>query len=139
LFVQTLDDVARMAMALPEVTEGENKHRPGNRTWEVGGKAFAWEREFSKADIKRYGAQTPPEGPILAVCTADLAEKEAILAANLDAFFTIPHFNGFKAYLIQLDKVDAGALKDALTDGWLAVAPRALADQHAEQLSSRDS
>jgi hypothetical protein len=128
-----------MALALPEVTEGENKHRPGHRTWEIGGKAFAWEREFSKADIKRYGAQTPPEGPILAVCTADLAEKEAILAANPDAFFTIPHFNGFKAYLIQLDKVDAGALKDALTDGWLAIAPRALADQHAERLSSLDS
>ena len=70
---------------------------------------------------------------------ADLAEKEAILAANPAAFFTIPHFNGYKAYLIQLDSVDAGALKDALTDGWLAIAPRALADQHAERLSARDS
>ena len=137
--MQTFDDVARMAMALPEVTEGEDKHRHGHRTWETGGKAFAWERPFSKADIKRYGAQTPPEGPILAVCTADLAEKEAILAADPAAFFTIPHFNGYKAYLIQLDKVNAGTLKDALTDGWLAIAPRALADQHAERLSSRDS
>ena len=137
--MQTFDDVARMAMALPEVTEGEDKHRHGHRTWEIGGKTFAWERSFSKADIKRYGAQTPPEGPILAIRTADLAEKEGILAANPAAFFTIPHFNGYKAYLIQLDNVDAGTLRDALTDGWLAVAPRALADQHAERLSSRDS
>jgi hypothetical protein len=37
----TLDDVARMAAELPEVTEGE---RYGNRTWLVSGKAFAWDR-----------------------------------------------------------------------------------------------
>ncbi|WP_300613150.1 hypothetical protein [Trebonia sp.] len=78
--MQTFDDVARLAAALPEVTEGEDKHRHGHRTWEVGGKAFAWERPFSKADIKRVDAQT---------------------------------------------------LKDALTDGWLACAPRALADRYA--------
>jgi hypothetical protein len=124
--VQTLDDVARLALALPEVTEGVDKFRKTNRTWEVGGKSFAWDRPFSKADIKRYGDETPPDGPIVAIRTVDLHEKEAILAANPDAFFTIPHFDGYKAYLIQLDKVTAQALKEALTDGWLAVAPPSL-------------
>jgi hypothetical protein len=134
--VQTFDDVARIATGLPEVTEGEDKHRHGHRTWEAGGKAFAWERPFSKADIKRYGDQTPPDGPILAVRVADLAEKEAVLAANPDAFFTIPHFNGYSAILIQLTKVTPQALREALVDGWLCCAPRALADRYAEGSAS---
>jgi hypothetical protein len=36
------------------------------------------------------------------------------------AFFTIPHFGGFAAVLIQLEKVSAHALREAVTDGWLA-------------------
>src|SRR5208282_685706 len=48
----TLDDVARLAAELPEVTEGE---RHGNQTWSVAGKAFAWDRPFSNADIRRRG------------------------------------------------------------------------------------
>ncbi len=127
----TFDDVARLAAGLPEVTEGEDKHGHGQRTWTVGGKAFAWERPFSKADIKRYGDQTPPQGPILAVRVADLAEKEAVLAANPDVFFTIPHFDGYSAVLILLGEVTPEALREALTDGWLACAPRALADRYA--------
>jgi hypothetical protein len=133
--VQTFDDVARMAAEFPEVTTGAEKHR-GHRTWDVGGKTFAWERPFSKADIKRFGDEEPPAGPILAIRTADLAEKEAILAANRTAaFFTIQHFNGFAAYLVQLDDVSQEALREALVDGWLAVAPRALADGFLAQLS----
>ncbi|NHC12968.1 MmcQ/YjbR family DNA-binding protein [Motilibacter deserti] len=119
----SLDDAAALASALPEVAEGT---RYGHRTWVVGKKAFAWERPFSKADLKRYGDEVPPTGPILAVAVADLGEKEAVLAAGDDAFFTIPHFDGYAAVLVQLDRVSREALQAALEDGWAACAPTAL-------------
>jgi hypothetical protein len=127
LSVATLDDVTRLACELPEVTEGE---RHGNRTWFVAGKAFAWDRPFSKADIRRFGDETPPAGPILAVRTEDLGEKEAVLAAHPEVFFTIPHFDGYSAILIRLPPVTETALGEAITDGWLACAPPRLAAQY---------
>jgi hypothetical protein len=123
--VATIDDVARIAAGLPEVTDGE---RHGNRTWSVAGKAFAWERPFSRADLKRYGDAVPPDGPILAVRVEDLGEKEAVLAEGRRGFFTIPHFDGYAAVLIQLRTVARKALREALVDGWLACAPATLAD-----------
>jgi hypothetical protein len=128
--VATIDDVAELARRLPEVTEGE---RHGTRTWFVGRKAFAWERPFSQADLRRFGEQAPPAGPILAVRVGDLGEKEAMLAAHPEAFFTIPHFDGYSAVLIQLQRVSPAALGEAVTDGWLACAPPALAREFADR------
>ena len=116
----TWHDVARIVGTLPEVTEGESR---GGRTWDVGGKTFAWERAFSKADLKRYGTETPPAGPILAVRVADLGEKEAVLAAGHRGMFTIPHFDNYAAVLVDLPKVSAKVLRETLEDGWLSRAP----------------
>jgi len=55
--------------------------------------------------------------------TADLADKEAALAAHPDSFFTIPHFDGYRAVLVRLPQVTWAALREAITDGWLACAP----------------
>lgn len=121
----SLEDVARIAATLPEVTQGE---RHGNRSWSVAGKAFAWERPFSKADIRRFGEAAPPDGPILAVRVDDLGEKEAVLAAHPEAFFTIPHFDGYPAVLVQLRKASTTELREAIVDGWLSCAPEHLTD-----------
>ncbi|HEY7225836.1 MAG TPA: MmcQ/YjbR family DNA-binding protein [Micromonosporaceae bacterium] len=126
----TLNEAARIALALPEVIEVV---RHDQRAWSVQGKVFAWERRFSRADIKRYGDQIPPEGPIIATVVADLAEKEAVVAEGREGIFTIPHFNGYAAILVQLRVVSRPTLREAITDGWLAAAPPALADQYVQR------
>ena len=130
----TLNDVARIALTLPEVEEHE---RRGTRTWQVRGKTFAWERPFTKADIKRFGDTPVPQGTILAVRVANLGVKEAVLAAMPDSFFNMAHFDGFAGVLIQLSRVTIGDLRDALLDAWAACAPAQLAAEFKDPKSGR--
>jgi hypothetical protein len=122
-----MDRVIEIIETLPSVTDGL---RYGNRTWFVGKKPFAWERPFSKADLRRFGDEPPPEGPILAVVTEDLHEKEAILADPQPGFFTIEHFDGYAAVLIQLDAARVRDVREAVVGAWLTVAPPPLAEEY---------
>ena len=121
----TIEQVAEIAEALPEVTVGE---RHGHRTWFVGKKSFAWERPLTKADIRRFGDVTPPDGPIVAISVEDMEDKEAVLAARHRGFFDMEHFRGYPAVLVQLRVAAPGVVRDTLVDGWLAVAPDRLAE-----------
>jgi hypothetical protein len=62
----TWDDVRRIALALPETSEG-SAH--GNTHWRVLDKGFVWERPLHKGDIAALGDQAPG-GPILAAYVA---------------------------------------------------------------------
>jgi len=117
----TFDDVDEVATSLPGVTVGA---RWGNRTWLVDGKGFAWHRPFSKADLKRFGDETPPAGEILAVRVESLDAKDALLAIAPPGFFTIPHFQGYAAVLIALRRARAKDVRAAILDAHRTVSPK---------------
>src|SRR5450432_4488519 len=116
----TYDDVDAIATSLPGVTVG-TKWR--NRTWLVGDKGFVWQRPFSKADLKRFGDETPPAGEILGVRVESLDAKDALLAMDLPGFFTIPHFNGYAAILIALKVARVRDVRAAILDAFRTMAP----------------
>ncbi len=76
---------------------------------------------------QRFDDTSPPSGPILTLRTADVADKEAVLATGTKGFFTIPHFDGYAAVLVQLRAAAKKPLREAIEDAWLASAPETLA------------
>ena len=120
----TWDDVRRIALALPETTErGTYDALPA---WRVKDKSFAWERPLRPADLAALG-DAAPDGPILGVRVADLGVKEALLADDPAVYFTTPHFNGYPAVLVRLDRIGVPELEELLVEAWLDRAPKRLA------------
>ncbi len=140
----TWEDVRRLAGALPETTETAGGD--GLTSWRVRGKSFAWERPLRRGDLAALAARgvAAPVGAVLGVRTADTDAKEALLAeaeaaaegaaavtgevtGEVGVVFTTPHFDGYAAVLVVLDRIGAAALAELLTDSWLAAAPKRLA------------
>lgn len=119
------EDVRRLALALPETSE---KTSWGSMSWRVKDKGFVWERPISQADRKAMGDDAP-DGPILGVRTADEGEKLALIADNPEVYFTIPHFDGYPAVLVRLDRIDQAELEELITEAWCNRAPKRLAAQ----------
>jgi hypothetical protein len=117
------DDVRRSALALPETSETESR---GLRAWVVRKKGFVWERPLRKADLAALGGQAP-DGPILGARVEHEGAKEALLAAQPDVYFTTPHFDGYPAVLVRLDKITPEDLDELAAEAWLVQAPRRLA------------
>jgi hypothetical protein len=117
--VATQDDVRRIALALPEVVESEDRFAFSVQGKEKG-LAWVWlEREYPKK-------ARVPQSAVLAVRVANESEKQELLAADPDKFFTEPHYNGFPAVLVRLAEVDVDELTELLIDAWRIQAPKAL-------------
>ena len=130
----TFADVDPFAMRLPGVIIATSR---GHRTWMVGKRAFAWQRPFTKADIRRFGDETPPAGEILGVRVESLDAKDALLEGALPGFFSIPHFEGFPALLIALRKARARDVRAAIVDAHAAMSALAPARKRGPRNKAR--
>ncbi|HET9167991.1 MAG TPA: MmcQ/YjbR family DNA-binding protein [Actinospica sp.] len=122
----TWEDVRRVANSLPEVTEGEHW---GSTAWRVGKSSFVWERPLRRSDLETLGGNAPEDGPILAARIPELGAKQALIASDPSVYFTIPHFDGYPAILVLLDKIDRAELEELIIEAWLARAPKRLVRQ----------
>ena len=125
----TWEDVERVALGLPET--GERVSR-GLRQWVVRDKLFVWERPLRKPDLAALG-DAAPDGPILGARVEHLVAKEALLADDPGVFFTTPHFDGYPAVLVRLQRIGPEDLEEVVTEAWLARAPKRLAAAYVQQ------
>jgi hypothetical protein len=126
------DDVRRIALALPETNERVSRD---HAFWRVKDKGFVWERPLRKPDLAALG-DAAPTGPILGARVEHLGAKEALLADDPDVFFTIPHFDGYAAILVRLDRITVTDLEELITEAWLVRAPRRLVEAFLDVRSS---
>jgi hypothetical protein len=124
--VATWDDVRRIALELPETSEGVSRDL---RRWLVKDKAFVWERPLRRSDYEALG-DAAPEGPILGARVEHLVAKEALLADDPGVFFTTPHFDGYPAVLVRLEEIGLEDLREVIVEAWLARAPKRLVDEY---------
>ncbi len=122
------DDVRQIALALPETNERVSRDL---RQWRVKDKLFVWERPLRPLDLEALGDEAP-DGPILGACVEHLGAKEALLANDEGVFFTTPHFDGYPAILVRLDRIAIEGLDEVIVEAWLARAPKRLARAYVD-------
>lgn len=125
----TWEDVRRIALSLPETREEVSR---GLAFWRVRKKLFVWERPLRASDLRALG-DNAPDGPILGARVEHLGAKEALLAEGPDVCFTTPHFDGYAAVLVRLEKIAVDELEELIVDAWVCQAPKRLADRYVEE------
>lgn len=111
------DDVRRLALSLPHVEEIDSD----GFDFRVAGKGFVWS----------YPERTPGRPrqiriDIAVLYVGDEAEKQALLLGEPEVFFTTPGYDGLPLVMLRLTEVNAGRLRELITDAWRMRAPDAL-------------
>jgi hypothetical protein len=107
--VATIDDVRRLALALPQAEEkpsfnGTAGFRAG------GGRLFAREREDGESIALRV----------------DPGERDLLLASEPDVFYITDHYRNYPYVVVRLANVELDELEELLTDAWRSIAPKRL-------------
>ena len=105
--------VKKLGKKLPEVEESTSYGTPALR---VRKKMFVRLREKD-----------------VIVAMVDNDEKEVLLQAEPDVFFTTPHYDGWPAVLVRLSAIEADELEEVLIESWRRVAPKRLLKEFDEE------
>ena len=114
------DDVRRLAVALPDVTEIDSD----GFDFRVANKGFIW-----SYPERRPGQKRRIRIDIALLYVGDEAEKQALLLGEPDVFFTTPSYDGWPLVMLQLDQIDVARLAELITDAWQMRAPNEIAGE----------
>ena len=118
----TQANVRRIALSLPDVEEAEDRFAFSvSNKGKLKGFVWVW--------MERVEPKKPrvPNPGVIAVRVANNGQKEALLSADPEKFFTEPHYNGFPAVLVRLKAVSVADLKVLIAEAWRCQAPAELA------------
>ena len=122
-------DIDEICAALPETELGTSwGDRP---TWKVPrgpkGKGFCLYRMPHKSAVDPETGEMYDD--LVVIITPDEADKAALVEDGSNPFFTIDHFRGFNAVLVQqsrLAEISRDELVEVITDAWAHRAPTRL-------------
>lgn len=103
----TFDTVCEIARALPGSEEGTSYGTPSFR---VRGKFFLRLKEDGETVVLKVGFDA----------------REMLLAADPDAFYTTPHYDGYPAVLVRLPRIQPSVLREVVEQAWRENAPARL-------------
>jgi hypothetical protein len=132
--IATWDDVRRIALSLPETSETDAHGHSKLPAWKVKDKTFAWVRPLHDSDLRALAALgiDAPDGEILGARVEHEGAKLALIESDPEVYFTIPHFDGFSAVLVRLERIGVEELEELIVEAWLSRAPKRLADAYLE-------
>lgn len=127
------EDIDEICSSLPETELGTSwGDRP---TWKVPrgdkGKGFVLYRAPGRTAVDPETGEMYDD--LVVIMTPTEVEKHALVEDASTPFFTIDHFKGYNAVLVQqsrLDEIGRAELAEVITDAWAAKAPRALVREH---------
>ena len=129
----TPDDIDEICASLPET---ELSTSWGDRpTWTVPrggtGKGFLLHRAPHRTAVDPATGEMYDD--LVVIQTPTEAEKQALVEDPALPFFTIEHFDGYPAVLVQqsrIGEVDVEELREIITDAWARMAPKRLVREH---------
>ncbi|HEX5087041.1 MAG TPA: MmcQ/YjbR family DNA-binding protein [Nocardioides sp.] len=122
----TPQDVDEICLSLPEVELGTSWG--DNLTYKVHGKGFLMHRPPGRTAVDPATGEWYAD--LLVIQVPSESEKRALVEDDSLPFFTIDHFNGYNAVLVQqsrLGEISRDELAEIITDAWLTKAPKSLA------------